>query len=113
MRRPLGETGARQRLERLGRREIVLRKTGRDGGSRPEKTLGRQAVRDVQKVEEECRTKGGGRDSGQQAHEFLRAEGFGEEGHVQLHYVPGSLSAPGWFGWRGVSPVHAHYLDPL
>jgi hypothetical protein len=82
-------------------------------GERPGETLDSQAMRDVQKVEEESRTKGGGRDSGQQADEFLRTEGFGEEGHVQLHYVPGSLAAPGWFGWRGVSPVHAHHIDPL
>jgi len=108
MRRPLGETGARQRLERLGRRSFRA-KLGRDAseelGERPGETLDSQAMRDVQKVEEESRTKGGGRDSGQQADEFLRTEGFGEEGHVQLHYVPGSLGGPGWFGWRGVSPV--------
>ena len=70
--------------------------------------LGREASGSVQHVGEQDGAGEGGGNGGEQAEEFRRAEGFGEEGHVQLHFLLGSLSAPGWFGWRGFCcPVHA------
>ena len=94
--------GGESRSARVGRRRAVGRRSPAEF-----RVSDDDAARRVQHVGEQHGAGEGRGDGGEQAEEFRRAEGFGEEVHVQLHFLSGSLSAPGWFGWRVFChPVH-------
>ena len=75
--------------------------------------LGYEAAGGVEHVSEQDGTSEGSRNSGEQAEEFRRAEGFGEEGHVQLHFLVGVSIGP-WVVWLAgffVVPSMSCYLQ--